>query len=65
MSAGVFRKVNRWLDQYCSYTKAGYVYLDTPWDVAIGRDSTDSQGYPKSECGGELSWDSMMAPSHS
>jgi hypothetical protein len=58
MSAGVFRKINTLLGEYCGEVMAGYVYIDSPWDVAIGRNSTDSQGYPQPECGGELLWDS-------
>lgn len=53
-SAGLFRKFDDLLDQFCGITVSGYVYLDTPWDVAIGRDTTTPEGYAKSECGGEL-----------
>lgn len=53
ISAGIFRGVNVWLDQICGVTMAGYMYFDTPWDVAIGRNSTDPQGYPRPQCGGE------------
>lgn len=55
ISAGVFKHVNGWLDEICGVTMAGYIYLDTPWDVAIGRNSTDAQGYPRPQCGGEWS----------
>lgn len=55
ISAGIFRGVNGWLDEICGVTVAGYMYFDTPWDVAIGRNSTDAQGYPRPQCGGELS----------
>lgn len=61
ISAGLFNMVNRWLDEICSETMAGYVYLDTPWDVAIGRNSTDPQRNPKPECGGQWSPGSIWA----
>lgn len=55
ISAGVFRHVNVWLDAICGVTMAGYMYFGTPWDVAIGRNSTDAQGYPRPQCDGEWS----------
>lgn len=61
ISVGVFSTVNRWLDEICGEAIAGYVYLDTPWDVAIGRNSTTPNGDPKLECGGEWSPDSIWA----
>lgn len=61
ISVGIFNTVNRWLDEICGETLAGYVYLDTPWDVAIGRNSTDAQGNPKPECGGQWAPDSIWS----
>lgn len=61
INVGVFNTVNRWLDEICGEAIAGYVYLDTPWDVAIGRNSTTPNGYPKPECGGQWSPDSGWA----
>lgn len=61
ISVGVFSTINTWLDEICGEAIAGYVYLDTPWDVAIGRNSTTPNGDPKLECGGEWSPDSIWA----
>ena len=47
--------VNKWLDLYCGQTVAGFLYFNSPWDVAIGRNSTNPGGDPKVECGGEWS----------
>lgn len=61
ISAGLFNMINKWLDGICGEAIGGFVYLDTPWDVAIGRNSTDPQGNPKPECGGQWSPDSIWA----
>lgn len=61
ISAGLFNMANTWLDEICGETMAGYVYFDTPWDVAIGRNSTDPQGNPEPECGGQWSPDSIWS----
>lgn len=53
ISAGVFKMTSTWLDEICGEKVAGYVYLDTPWDVAIGRNSTTPQGDADLECGGK------------
>ncbi|KAI3393342.1 hypothetical protein diail_4423 [Diaporthe ilicicola] len=41
ISVGVYKKVSGWLDVRCGKANSGYIYFDTPWDVAIGRDSTN------------------------
>lgn len=61
ISVGVFTSVNGLLDEACGRAIAGYVYIDTPWDVAIGRNSTDMHGNPQLQCGGEWSPDSPWA----
>lgn len=61
INVGVFNTVNMWLDEICGEAIAGYVYLDTPWDVAIGRNSTTPNGDPKPECGGKWSPGSIWA----
>lgn len=61
ISAGLINMARTWLNEICGETMAGYVYIDTPWDVAIGRNSTDPQGNPKPECGGQWSPDSIWA----
>lgn len=53
ISAGVFNMVNTGLNEICGEAVAGYVYIDTPWDVAIGRNSSTLNGHARLECGGQ------------
>lgn len=50
ISVQTYKMVDRWLDKQCGEAFGGYVYFDRPWDVAIGRDSTNPDGSPRNEC---------------